>query len=69
VRESLRRQEQARTCQDTRDSVLDQILEGIRGLQDRVSSLEISYDHYANPSRNRQSRRENDHELLNITYG
>jgi len=27
-----RRQEQARICQDTRNSVLDQILEGIRGL-------------------------------------
>jgi len=42
-----------------------EILEGIRGLQNRVSRLGVtSYDHYINPP-----RRENNHELLNITYG
>jgi len=62
---SHRGQEQIRTCQDTRDSVLDQILEGIRGLQDRVSRLEVTnYDYYARPV-----RRENNHALLNLTYG
>jgi len=39
---SRKRQEQARTCQDTRNSVLDQILERIRGLQNRVSRLEVT---------------------------
>jgi len=49
---SRRRQKQTRTCQDIRDSVLDQILEKIRGLQGHISRLEVtSYDHYANPSR------------------
>jgi len=62
---SRRRQEQARTSQDIRDPVLDQILEEIRGLQDRVNRLEVTnYDHYVNPP-----RRENNHELLNLTYG
>jgi len=59
---SRRRQEQARTSQDTRDSVLDQIFEGIRGLQDRVNRLEVTSDHHANPP-----RCENNRELLNVT--
>jgi len=54
---SRRKQAQARISQETRDSVLNQILEGIRGLQDRVSRLEvISYDQYANRPRREHNR-------------
>jgi len=43
-----RRHKQPRACQEARDSVLDQILEGMRGIQYRLSRLEnASYDHHA----------------------
>jgi len=59
--QSCRRQERARTSQDTRDSVLDQILEGMRGIQDRLSRLEsASHDH---------PLRETHSSAFNITYG
>jgi len=49
VTHSCRKQEQARISQDIRDSVLDQILERIRRLRDRVNRLEVTnYDHYIN---------------------
>jgi len=55
-----RRPEQPRACQETRDSILDQILDGMRGIQDRLSRLEnASYD----PSR------ENRNTAFDITYG
>jgi len=43
-----KRLEQSRICQKARDSVLDQILDGMRGIQDSLSRLEnASHDHYA----------------------
>jgi len=55
-----RRLEQPRTYSEARDSVLDQLLEGMRGIQDRLSRLEnASHDH---------SLRENYSHAFDITY-
>jgi len=53
--------EQLRACQEARNLVLDQILEGMREIQDRLSRLEnASHD---------LSLRENRSTAFDITYG
>jgi len=54
-----KRFEQSRTCPEARDSILDQLLEGMRGIQDQLSRLE-------NAS---HSLRENHSHAFDITYG
>jgi len=56
-----RRLVQPRAYQEARDSVLDQILDGMRGIQDHLSRLEnTSHDH---------SLRKNHNTAFDITYG
>jgi len=55
-----RRLEQPRTCPETRDSVLDQLLEGMRGIQDLSRLENASHDYPLRETRNY---------AFDVTYG